>query len=41
MFFKTNKYSIYFADYQNEEVDFIMFSKEGKYMQGYKKPIVI
>lgn len=32
--FKTNKYSIYFADYQNEEVDFIMFSKEGEIYAG-------
>jgi len=32
--FKPNDYSIYFADYQKEEVDFIMFSKEGKIYAG-------
>lgn len=32
--FKTDRYSIYFADYQNEEVDFIMFTFDNKIYAG-------
>ena len=32
--FKTDRYSIYFADYQNEEVDFIMFTFDNKTYAG-------
>lgn len=32
--FKTDRYSIYFADYENEEVDFIMFTFDNKKYAG-------
>lgn len=32
--FKIDRYSIYFADYQNEEVDFIMFTLDNKTYVG-------
>lgn len=36
LFSNTEKYSIYFADYENEEVDFIMYGKEKVYVGDIK-----